>query len=159
MAYIENDSKNEVLGEITKSGCIFCDKPAAKKLSDELIICKGEHAFVMMNIYPYNNGHVMVAPYEHTSEYESLPESTTREITSLIQQSIRALTRAFSPSGFNVGMNLGSAAGAGIAAHLHWHIVPRWVGDSNFMPVIGEVKVLPDSLESSYQKIVEAWSS
>lgn len=157
MSHVEREP--ESAGGIVsgKSGCIFCDKPNSAQCSDELIVAKGERAFVLLNIFPYNNGHLMIAPYEHTSEYQSLPEATTSEMTQLAQRSIRALTRAFAPHGFNVGMNLGSAAGAGIAQHLHLHVVPRWTGDSNFMPVIGEVKVMPDSLESSLRKIIAAW--
>lgn len=106
-----------------------------------------------MNAFPYSNGHLMVAPYRHTADLSDLTAEEMTEIQSLIAKSVQWLTQAFNPEGFNIGLNLGRAAGAGILDHLHWHIVPRWVGDTNFMPVIGEVRVLPQSLEDSYDRL------
>lgn len=106
-----------------------------------------------MNAYPYNNGHLMVAPYRHTSDLEDLSDGELLEIQQLVRDCVRWLSAAYRPEGFNIGVNLGRAAGAGIEDHLHWHIVPRWSGDTNFMPVVGEVRVLPQSLEESYDSI------
>ncbi|MDR3708269.1 MAG: HIT domain-containing protein [Capsulimonadaceae bacterium] len=139
------------------SGCIFCDKPAQAIDAENLIVHRGERAFVLMNLYPYNNGHLMIAPYKHTSTLGELGEETMLEIMTLTVAAQQALGRAFGPHGYNIGMNLGRVAGAGIADHLHLHIVPRWNGDSNFMTVTGETRVLPEGLESTYQKILNAW--
>jgi ATP adenylyltransferase len=158
MAYIQSSSERSNGSMSEKTGCIFCDNPSSPQPEKELIVFKAEHAFVMMNLYPYNTGHLLIAPYLHSSEYENLPIEATKEMNELLQKSIRTLKIVYNPHGFNVGMNLGEAAGAGIAQHLHMHIVPRWTGDSNFMPVIGDIKVMPDTVEGSYKKIVEAWS-
>jgi ATP adenylyltransferase len=157
MDYIDSDKSGAPAAVDKRTGCVFCDKAASANPAADLVVFKGELAFVLMNLYPYNNGHLMIAPYAHVSQYESLDAATTAEMDALLQRGIRALAGAFRPDGYNVGMNLGKVAGAGIADHLHMHIVPRWAGDVNFMPVIGETKVLPDSLENSYKKIVEHW--
>ncbi len=138
--------------------CIFCTKPA---LDDEsaLIVRRGERCFVMLNAFPYTSGHVMVAPYEHTADLAGLDEPTGLELMTLTQQSIKAIQVAYSPEGFNVGANLGTVAGAGIADHVHMHVVPRWEGDTNFMSVIGEVRVLPESLEDTHRSLKEAFAS
>jgi ATP adenylyltransferase len=153
MAYINMDDKPPR----GPSGCIFCDKPIDNADRDNLIIHRGKSAFVLMNLYPYNNGHLMIAPYRHTSNLADLDDAELLEIMQLTVKSQAALRRAFAPDGYNIGMNLGRVGGAGIADHLHQHIVPRWNGDSNFMAVIGETKVLPDSLENGYIKICDAW--
>jgi ATP adenylyltransferase len=153
MAYIKSDNPPKP----GPKGCIFCDKPDENDDSTNLIVYRGNDAFVLMNLFPYNNGHLMVAPYLHTSSLAELPDATLLEIMQLTQAAQEALRVSFRPDGYNIGMNLGTVAGAGIADHLHMHIVPRWNGDANFMPVIGETKVLPDSLENSYRKIREAW--
>jgi ATP adenylyltransferase len=137
-------------------GCIFCDMPREERDAENLILHRGETAFVMLNAFPYNNGHLMVAPYRHTAELESLTQAERDELMAHAQQMVRLLGAAFGPDGYNLGMNLGRVAGAGIADHLHLHLVPRWNGDTNFMPVIADTKVLPDSLQSSYQKLREA---
>jgi ATP adenylyltransferase len=136
--------------------CIFCAKPA---LDDEsaLIVCRGERCFVMLNAFPYTSGHVMVAPYEHAADLAALDEPTTLELMQLTQESIKAIRVAYSPEGFNVGANLGTVAGAGIADHVHMHVVPRWEGDTNFMSVIGEVRVLPESLEDTQRSLKKAF--
>jgi ATP adenylyltransferase len=138
--------------------CIFCTKPA---LDDEsaLIVRRGDRCFVMLNAFPYTSGHVMVAPYEHTADLAALDEATALELVTLTQESIRAIRVAYSPEGFNVGANLGSVAGAGVADHLHFHVVPRWMGDTNFMSVIGEVRVLPETLDQTQRKLKEAFAS
>jgi ATP adenylyltransferase len=138
--------------------CIFCAKPA---LDDEsaLIVRRGERCFVMLNAFPYTSGHVMVAPYEHTADLAGLDEPTARELMTLTQESIRAIGVAYSPEGFNVGANLGTVAGAGVADHVHVHVVPRWEGDTNFMSAIGEVRVLPESLEDTQRSLKDAFAS
>jgi ATP adenylyltransferase len=136
--------------------CIFCTKPA---LDDEaaLIVRRGEHCFVMLNAYPYTSGHVMVAPYEHTPDLDRLAQPTAGELMDLTQESIKAIRAAYGPEGFNVGANLGTVAGAGIAGHVHFHVVPRWEGDTNFMSVIGEVRVLPEALEDTQRSLKQAF--
>jgi ATP adenylyltransferase len=138
--------------------CIFCAKPA---LDDEsgLIVHRGERCFVMLNAYPYTSGHVMVAPYEHTADLAALDEATSLELISLTQGSLRAIGKAYRPEGYNVGANLGTVAGAGVADHVHMHVVPRWEGDTNFMSTLGEVRVLPETLEDTRRKLAEAFAS
>jgi ATP adenylyltransferase len=157
MAYIESDKEGGPPSEKSGARCIFCEKARSTDPAADLVVHKGDYAFVLMNLYPYNNGHLMIAPYEHTARYDLLAEATLADMDRLAQRALRALGAAFHPDGYNTGMNLGQVAGAGIADHLHQHIVPRWSGDANFMPVIGETKVLPDSLENAYRKLVEAW--
>jgi ATP adenylyltransferase len=135
------------------AGCLFCTKPSETDDAAALILLRGTHAFIMLNAFPYNNGHLMIAPYRHTAEVESLTPDESREIMALWQRSLGILKRAYAPDGFNVGMNLGRVAGAGIADHLHLHIVPRWNGDTNFMPVVADTKVLPDSLQNTYTRL------
>jgi len=155
MAYID---KNEEPKE-SSSHCIFCAKASANDDAENFIVHRGKAAFVLLNVYPYNNGHIMIAPYRHTAKLADLDNDTLLEIMLLTRQSQEALAASFGPDGYNIGINLGKIAGAGIADHLHQHIVPRWGGDSNFMHVIADTKVMPDSLENSYRKIVEAWRS
>ena len=134
-------------------GCLFCDKAALGDDEEALIVARGERGFVMLNAYPYNPGHLMVAPSRHVGDLEELTAEELEDASSLLQRSIRALKEVSSPHGFNLGMNLGRVAGAGVADHLHWHIVPRWDGDTNFMPVVGETKVLPELLSGTYAKL------
>jgi ATP adenylyltransferase len=145
-----------ITGEGKGPECPFCDIP---KLSDEdgLIVARGTVAYAVLNLYPYNSGHLMLVPYRHVSGYEELTPEETGEIATLTQHAIRAVRHASGAHGFNVGMNLGTVAGAGIAAHLHQHLVPRWGGDTNFMPVIGHTKVLPQLLPETRQLLAKAW--
>jgi len=122
------------------------------------VAARGESCFVLLNTFPYNNGHLMVAPYEHVGELESLSPEQCAELMHLVQQSIRALKLRFRPDGFNVGWNLGTVAGAGIADHLHIHIVPRWNGDTSFMPVLSDTSVVCQSLEAAYEELTEAFA-
>ena len=138
-------------------GCVFCVKAAAVDDDANLLIHRGRTCFVLMNLFPYNNGHLMVAPFLHTATLADLDQAAQAEMMSLCAAAMSALDTAFRPEGYNVGMNLGKVAGAGIADHLHLHIVPRWNGDTNFMPVLAGTKVLPDSLENSCRKIRDAW--
>ena len=145
MKYIEQADKTE--------GCIFCTLPAENKDEEKLILHRGKTAFIMLNSFPYNNGHLMVAPFKHTADMQDLEDEELLEIQRLLRYAIRLLTETMHPDGFNIGVNLGLTAGAGVADHIHWHIVPRWNGDTNFMPVVADTKVLPDSLQSTYKKL------
>ena len=124
---------------------------------ENLILWRGTEVFVIMNLYPYNNGHLMVVPFREVAAYEQLSASEMMEMSLVVKLCLQALKEAFNPDGFNVGMNLGKAAGAGIPRHLHMHIVPRWHGDTNFMPTLAETKVIPEALRDSYKKIKTAW--
>ncbi len=135
------------------AGCLFCDKPEDGDDRAALILARAERAYVLMNAYPYNPGHVMVAPFRHIAELDGLDERELTDVDALLQRSVRALRESSGPDGFNVGMNLGRVAGAGVADHLHWHVVPRWNGDTNFMPVVGETRVLPELLQDTYDKL------
>lgn len=138
-------------------GCVLCED--YKKHSDEerFILKRGKYSFVIMNYYPYNNGHLMICPYKHTDDYISLSAEVKHEMQELITESIAVLKKVMSPTGFNIGMNMGTVAGAGIADHLHWHVVPRWNGDTNFMPVINHTRVLPEALHETWKKLKEAF--
>jgi ATP adenylyltransferase len=153
MAYIKGEGKPAEDGE----QCPFCDIPG---LPDEqgLVVARGAVCYVVLNLYPYNSGHLMVVPYRHASSYDELTAEETLELATLTQHALRAIRHASGAQGFNVGMNLGAVAGAGIAAHLHQHVVPRWGGDTNFMPVIGHTKVLPQLLPETRELLARAWS-
>ena len=134
-------------------GCIFCDKPRENRDRENYIVLRGRWAFVMLNKYPYNTGHVMIAPYRHEGDIGGLTDEEAGEVFELLKKSIKALRRAFKPDGFNVGLNLGRVAGAGVEGHVHVHVVPRWLGDTNFMPVVADTKVMPMSLEDVYERL------
>lgn len=138
-------------------GCLFC-RVWEQDGEDEanLVLCRRERALLMLNAYPYNAGHLMAAPTRHTADFASLNGEEMAAVMGLVQTAIRALEEVYKPQGFNVGLNLGSAAGAGIADHLHVHIVPRWVGDTNFMHAVGDLRVLPESLEATYRRVRDA---
>ncbi len=134
-------------------GCIFCTLPAEREDEKNLILYRGKYAFVIMNNYPYNPGHVMVAPYRHVAGFEELKDEEWVEMHGLIRLMIRAIKKAMNPQGFNIGINIGRVAGAGVEDHIHVHIVPRWNGDTNFMPVIGDTKVIPQALSETYREL------
>lgn len=139
-----------------REGCIFCDFPQqAGEAADRrnLILARTGSAFAILNRYPYNSGHLMAIPLRHTSDYASLTAEESGDLHRLLQLAIRALTNAYHPDGFNLGMNLGRSAGAGIEHHLHFHVVPRWTGDTNFMPVLADTKILVEHLQQSYDKL------
>jgi ATP adenylyltransferase len=140
-------------GAENQEGCIFCDLPAKGDDEAVFILARTDRAFTILNAYPYNPGHLMVAPLRHVGEMEELDEAELLDTNRLLQRSIRALREVMEPQGFNLGMNLGRIAGAGLPDHLHWHVVPRWGGDTNFMPVLGETKVLPELLSETYAKL------
>ena len=144
------------LTEERPRGCIFCIAAAEERDEENLIVWRGERAFIILNRYPYNAGHLMVVPYAHVASLEDLPAETLTELMLLVNRSLAALRRTMSPEAFNVGANLGHAAGAGIVDHVHVHIVPRWEGDTNFMPVLADVRVIPEFLADTYRKIRRA---
>jgi ATP adenylyltransferase len=133
--------------------CIFCRAVESDDDESNYVVHRGEHSFVLLNAYPYNNGHVMIAPYAHEPTIETLDAPTTLEMAQLVKRSIVAMREVYRPEGFNIGINEGAAAGAGIEEHVHQHVVPRWGGDTNFMPVIGDVRVLPQSLSDSWKEL------
>lgn len=137
--------------------CIFCAKPAADDDEASLIVHRGERCFVILNLYPYTNGHLMVAPYEHTGRIQDLPAETVAEAMALAQRAMSRLEEVYEPHGFNVGFNQGRVAGAGVEHHIHMHVVPRWGGDTNFMPVIADTRVMPQTLEESYAALKGAF--
>jgi ATP adenylyltransferase len=154
LAYIKGAGKPT--GPGAHEGCPFCIAPT---LGDEegLIIARGELVYAIMNLYPYNSGHVLICPYRHLADYTELAGEETAEFSDYTTRAITALRAASGPHGFNIGMNLGTVAGAGIAAHLHQHVVPRWGGDTNFMPVVGRTRVLPQLLADTRKLLADAW--
>jgi len=136
----------------TDTGCIFCDALGSSG-SSSLVVFKGTLCYVILNLYPYNNGHLMVVPIRHLATFGALSNEEINEIGVLIQRAETALTEAYRPHGFNVGVNLGKPAGAGVLDHLHVHIVPRWNGDTNFMTVVGEMRVLPENVQTSAERL------
>ena len=150
MAYIKRDGSQD------DEGCFLCVKPQQQDDAANLILARGKRCFAIMNLFPYNSGHLMIAPYEHVPTIEELDPPTLTELMILAQRCLAALRAAMHPDGFNLGINQGKVAGAGVADHVHLHIVPRWEGDTNFMPVLADVKVMPDLLENTYREIREA---
>ncbi|MHB1043682.1 MAG: HIT family protein [Eubacteriales bacterium] len=135
--------------------CIFCEKLESERDRENLLLMRGDKTFVIMNLYPYNNGHLLIAPKRHVGEIEELTEEEMMELFKVTQKMVRVL-RVFNPEGFNVGINIGRIAGAGVPGHFHIHVVPRWGGDTNFMPVFGDVRVISESLEVTYNKLMES---
>ncbi|MBF0290589.1 MAG: HIT domain-containing protein [Nitrospinae bacterium] len=147
-----------ILGE-KPDGCVLCDMPKMDEDERNHIIHRGTTCYVIMNLYPYNNGHLMIVPFRHLSDYENLTSAELAESAELTARAVRALKKAMKPDGFNIGVNLGKAGGAGIDEHLHVHIVPRWSGDINFMTAVGGVRVIPQCLEETYHTLKEAFAS
>ncbi len=148
MAYIRRAA-----GGGDPGGCIFCDLLAEQDDERNFILARGRHTFVILNAFPYNPGHLMVAPYRHIADFEDLTDGELTEAMAFTKLAVRALREDSDAHGFNLGMNLGQIAGAGIADHLHLHLVPRWGGDTNFMPVVGQTKVLPELLSETWQRL------
>lgn len=142
-----------------EEGCIFCQKPAAADDEKHLILHRGQHCFVIMNLYPYNNGHLMVVPYRHVSRLSSLPAEELTDLFLTVQLTEHVLDSVYHPDGINIGLNLGKAAGAGIDEHLHVHLVPRWSGDANFMSVVGGIRVIPEAYERTYHLLKEQFDN
>ena len=154
MAYIRGENKPATDNPV---GCPFCELVALDDVT-ALVLARGELVYAVLNLYPYNPGHLMVVPYRHVADYTELTPAETVELAEFTQRAMRVIRGVSRPHGFNIGMNQGPVAGAGIAAHLHQHVVPRWGGDANFMPVIGHTKVLPELLAETRQLIAEAWA-
>ncbi|RLG10781.1 MAG: HIT family hydrolase, partial [Thaumarchaeota archaeon] len=152
MAYIRRFSSGN------SSKCFLCEAARGKSDEESLIVFRGENCFVIMNRFPYNNGHLMVAPYRHVGSILDLREEESAEIMKLLRLSVKALGEEYRPDGYNIGLNLGRVAGAGLADHIHFHVVPRWAGDTNFMPVVSETKVIPEGLEETWRRLKSRFS-
>lgn len=144
----------EYIKKVDEEGCIFCQKPVENNDAANYILYRGQMNFIIMNSYPYNPGHLMIAPYRHVASLDELTDEELGEHYKMVAQSTRVLTQVFKPDGFNIGMNLGRIAGAGIDKHIHSHIVPRWAGDTNFMPVMADTRVINEALIETYKKLV-----
>jgi ATP adenylyltransferase len=154
MVYIKGAGKpaHDEAGE----GCPFCSAPSRSD-EDALIVARGETVYAVLNLYPYNSGHLMSVPYRHVADYPDLDEAETLELARFTQRAMQVISAVMAPHGFNLGINQGVAAGAGIAAHLHEHVVPRWGGDTNFMPIVGQTRVLPELLADARDQLAAAW--
>jgi len=144
-----------------EEGCVFCTRPKEDKSfdKDDLVLYRGKYCYVIMNLYPYNNGHCMVVPYQHTGDFTDLNDDEMLELMQLAKMTINVFKKVFNPEGFNTGFNIGKAAGAGIREHIHFHVLPRWVGDTNFMPVLGETRVISEHIHDTYDKLKEAFDA
>lgn len=152
MAYLRSENPAG-----SSAGCIFCDMAAEHRDAENLIVHRGPLAFVILNRYPYNNGHMMVVPYQHVSTLESLDAPALSELMLLAKQALAALRAMYQAQAFNLGVNIGTPAGAGIADHVHMHVVPRWAGDSNFMTTVAATRVIPEDLNETYQQALKHW--
>jgi ATP adenylyltransferase len=153
MKYIWAPWRIEYIRAAKPTGCILCDKPKEDKDAENYILYRGKHNFIMLNAYPYNPSHLLIAPYRHTASMEELTESERNEHFKLVSRGIVVLKEVFKPAGFNTGSNLGRVAGAGIEDHFHSHIVPRWQGDTNYVTVLGDIRVIPQALADTYQTL------
>jgi ATP adenylyltransferase len=148
MVYILGNQEEKRAG-----GCVFCDKLAEDRDAENYVVWRGTHCAIVLNLYPYNNGHLMVIPYAHMPSLEDLPAEVQAEMMVTVSKSLRLLRRTMQPDGFNIGVNIGSAAGAGVESHVHIHVVPRWAGDTNFMLVLAETRVIPEWLDDTYANL------
>lgn len=149
MAYVQNTQPEE--------GCIFCNYPKQPDGPQNLIVTRGKRAFVILNMFPYTSGHLMIVPYVHQPSLEMLDAVTRAEMMELLTRAVQVLRSAYHPQGFNLGANIGELAGAGIAEHMHLHVVPRWAGDTNFMTTLGDTRVIPENLEETYRRVRDGW--
>jgi ATP adenylyltransferase len=145
MVYIDHGGKN--------GGCIFCAKNLQEQPRESLVLTETKHSLVMLNKFPYNNGHLLLAPKRHENKLDDLPQNEHSDLQETLRRSVAIVRTVLNPGGINLGMNLGKCAGAGVEDHLHWHLVPRWEGDTNFMPVVGETRVMPQHLLDSYDRL------
>ncbi len=149
MEYIDNPEKD--------LNCVFCREASREDSADNLIVARGERAFVILNRYPYTSGHLMIVPFDHLPTLEALTAETRAEMMELANRAVEVLRVVYHPEAFNLGINIGSAAGAGIADHVHMHVVPRWTGDTNFMSTVGDTRVIPEDLPATYERVRGAW--
>ena len=156
MKHLWSPWRLEYLEGSRTQGCVFCNAVGSTDDRKNLVLLRGEHAFLILNRYPYNNGHFMVVPYSHVPSLELLDTPTLTEIMVLLNRGILALRDSMAPEGYNVGANLGQVAGAGIQEHVHIHVVPRWLGDTNFMPVVGDLRVVPETWLQTYDRLLSA---
>lgn len=154
MKYLWAPWRIEYIRSEKPKGCILCDKPKQKKDTENYILFHGKLNFVMLNAYPYNPGHLLIAPYRHIGSLTELNEAERNEHFALVSRSIEVLKKTYNPAGYNIGSNLGKVAGAGIDDHFHSHVVPRWQGDTNFIPVLADTRVIPQALKDTYQDLV-----
>ncbi len=150
MAYIKGEKK-------PMEGCVFCNKISAADDKSEQIIARSQYVYVTLNRYPYNNGHLMVVPYDHVPTQEELNTEQLTDLMVTVNRVLAVLRKAYNPQGFNIGANIGQEAGAGISEHYHFHVVPRWVGDANFMTAVSQTRVVPDTLDNMYQELSTIW--
>ncbi|MCW2497252.1 HIT domain-containing protein [Jatrophihabitans sp.] len=155
MVYIKGENKPDHAE--AGQDCPFCAAPGRSD-ADGLIVARGELVYAVLNLYPYNSGHLMTVPFRHVADYAELTDAEVAELGAFTQRAMTVIRSVMAPHGFNLGMNQGSVAGAGIAAHLHQHVVPRWGGDTNFMPIVGHTRVLPELLADAQQKLSAAWT-
>ena len=148
-----------VTGDKEGKGCIFCTAEEGSDDRENLVFYRGQHVFMILNRYPYTSGHVMCVPYAHQAQLQDLSEETRIELMACTTKTVTVLQQVYEPEGFNIGLNLGAVAGAGVAEHLHIHIVPRWTGDTSFMTAVGETRVLPESLDETYRRVKDAWEA
>jgi ATP adenylyltransferase len=148
-----------ILSPKSEAGCIFCEGLTQEDSPDNLIVYRSAKAFVMLNRFPYTSGHLMIVPVDHQPSLERLESASRLDIMDLSARAIEVLNALYTPQGYNLGMNIGNAAGAGITEHVHLHVVPRWVGDTNFMSAVSQTRVLPELLEETYRRVREAWTS
>ncbi len=153
MKYIWAPWRIEYIKSQKPEGCILCDKPKQDKDAENYILYRGKLNFVMLNAYPYNPGHLLIAPYRHADSLIELTEKERNEHYALVSRGVEVLKKAFNPAGYNIGSNLGKVAGAGIDDHFHSHVVPRWQGDNNFVPVLADVRVIPQALQDTYKDL------
>ncbi len=155
LSYIKEATKGE-----NREGCFICKAASESPEKDEenLLLYKGKYSLAILNKYPYNTGHLMVCPLRHTGEFTSLRKEELEEIDQTLKKALIVLKRAFNPDGFNIGLNLGKVSGGSVDTHIHYHVVPRWMGDTNFMPVISGVKVIPQSLSETYSILKNLWN-
>jgi ATP adenylyltransferase len=139
------------------SGCIFCEKAQPGNDEENLVLYRGELNYILLNLYPYNNGHVMIAPYEHVATLEGVSVATAEEMMRLVRRTEQVIREVYRPQGVNLGMNIGECAGAGVAGHIHMHVLPRWFGDGGFMASIGETRIIPEDLTTTWKKLLEVF--
>lgn len=160
MDYLWSPWRYRYLADIPRiEGCIFCEMATANKDEERLIVCRRKHNFVVLNRFPYTTGHLMVVPYRHVAELAGLDEEIASEMMALMQEAEQHLRAIYRPDGLNLGMNIGESAGAGIAGHVHMHVLPRWTGDANFMTTVGETRVLPEELPVTWRRLRDAFAA